>query len=419
MSEKTSRRGFVKYAAGAIVAAAAIGGGSYYLLSGGTRPSKDTVKLGLMMALTGPYSGNCGKMLDGAKLAVKQINDAGGILGNRMIDAVVRDDDFNPGVAVRRATELIETAKVEAIIGTLGTHIVHALNDYMKKVGKHYYGSCIPVVATKEAAVRSPYTYFMLPSTAMISKACGKFMAEKEKKWYIIFPDYSGGHEMNKYMTEMLLAGGAEILGNDAAPLGATDFSPFLTRAKAAKPDGLCIGGQLGTDLQNILKQAAGFGLQEEMMIFSMNNTLTDTMAIGLDLMSGVYSFLDFYWKLDFPGTKEYTDSYAKEYGEVPDTYSIGIYEAVHEWAAAVDRAGTLDSDAVKAEIDGHHYSRVKGDEYFRNCDGQVMQDAYFVQIKDPSDVNMEDFPEKYEVFDIIGKKGGEEIAISCGELGY
>jgi branched-chain amino acid transport system substrate-binding protein len=418
MSKETSRRGFMKYAAGAVVAAAAIGGG-YYLLSGGPRPGEDNVKLGLMMALTGPYSGNCGKMLDGAKLAVKQVNDAGGILGGRLIDGIIRDDDFNPGVAVRRATELAETAKVEAVIGTLGTHIVHALNDYFKKVNKHYYGSCIPVVATKRSDVRSPYTYFMLPSTAMIAKACGAFMAEQAKKWYIIFPDYSGGHEMNSYMTDMLIAGGAEILGNDAAPLGATDFSPFLTRARDAKPEGLCIGGQLGTDLQNLLKQAAGFGMQEEMMIFSMNNTLTDTMAIGLDLMSGVYSFLDFYWKLDFPGTKEYTDAYVKEYGEVPDTYSVGIYEAVHEWAAAVDRAGTTDSEAVKAEIDGHEYSRTKGPEYFRKCDGQVMQDAYFVRIKDPSDVNMDDFPDKFEVYDVIGKKGGEEIANSCSELGY
>ncbi|MCW4032316.1 MAG: ABC transporter substrate-binding protein [Candidatus Bathyarchaeota archaeon] len=417
--EKVNRRTFVKAAAGAAIAAAALGSGYYFMTRGPTsQPSKPTIRLGIMMGLTGPYSGNCKKMLDGAMLAVNEVNESGGILGGKQIEAFVRDDELNPGVAIRRATELVETAKVKAIIGTLGTHIVNTLNDYMKRQKKIYMAGCIPVVETQLAENRSPYTYFMLPNTAMISNACADFCAENAKKWYVIFPDYSGGHEMNKYMTERLEAAGCEIIGNVAAPLGTTDFSSFLTTAKAAEPEGLVIGGQLGTDLQNILKQVSGFNMKEGMFVFSMNNTFTDTMAIGLDLMAGVHSFLDFYWKLPYESTGKYSEAYVNEYDELPDTYSIGTYEAVHEWAAAIDRAGTTDSEKVKEELDDHHYDRTKGDEYFRACDGQVVQEAYFVRVKELDEVG-QGFPDESDVYEIKGKKEGEQIVLSCSDLGY
>jgi branched-chain amino acid transport system substrate-binding protein len=443
MSEekKVSRRGWIKYAgAGVVVVAAAAGAGYYATQPKPTptpipttpiptpttptpKPKGPPIKIGVMMGLTGPYSGNCKKMLDGAKLAIKEVNEAGGVL-DRPLEPYVRDDELNVGIAVRRATELVETVKIEALFGTLGTHIAHALNDYMKKVGKMYFVSCIPVVATKKKEARGPYTYFMLPSIAAIPRGGAEYCATLAKKWYLIYPDYSAGVEFSEQFKKRLEQKGGQVVGIDAAPLGATDFSPFITRAIAAKPEGLAWCGQLGTDLQNALKQAQGFKVTEKMYMFSGNNTLTDSMAAGQAAIADVYTFLDFYWKLPREPTRKYTEAYVKEYGEYPDTYSIGIYTAIRVWADAVNKAGTTDPEAVKKVLDTMKFDYCKGPQYFR-WDGQCMQDLFYVKGKKPEEIlkgrKPEEVPpeEKFDMFTFVKEVSGEIVEPTKEELGY
>lgn len=428
MSEekKVSRRKWIKYAGAGVVLAAAAGAGYYVTQQRPTVPTSTkgpSVKIGVMMGLTGPYSGNCKKMLDGANIATKQVNEAGGVL-DRPLEPYVRDDELNPGVAVRRATELVETVKIEALFGTLGTHIVHALNDYMKKIGKMYFACCIPVVLTKKKDTRSPYTYFMLPSSAAISRSGGEYCSTLAKKWYLMYPDYSGGVEFFSYFKERLEEKGGEVIGTDAAPLGATDFSPFITRALAAKPEGLAWCGQLGTDLQNALKQSQGFKVTEKMYVFSGNNTLTDSMAAGLDAIKNVYTFMDFYWKLPREPTEKYVQAYLAEYGEYPDTYSIGTYTAIRAWADAVNKAGTTDTEAVKKVIDQMTFDWCKGPQYFR-WDGQCMQDLFFVKGKTPEAVlkgrKPEEVPaeERFDIFEFIKEIKSEVAEPTAKEEGY
>ncbi|MEM2840555.1 MAG: ABC transporter substrate-binding protein [Candidatus Bathyarchaeia archaeon] len=440
--EKVSRRGWIKYAGAGVVVVAAAAGAGYYATQPKPTPTPTLtpttptptptttptpkgppIRIGVMMGLTGAYSGNCKKMLDGAKLAIKHVNEAGGVLG-RPLEPYIRDDELNPGIAVRRATELVETAKIEVLFGTLGTHVVHALNDYMKKVGKIYFACCIPVVATKKKDVRSPYTYFMLPSSAAISRSGGLYCAGLCKNWYLIYPDYSGGVEFSTYFKEGLEKKGAKVVGIDAAPLGCTDFSPFITRAMAAKPEGLAWCGQLGTDLQNALKQCRGFKVTEKMYMFSGNNTLTDSMAAGIDAISGVYTFLDFYWALDREPTRKYSEAYVAEYGEYPDTYSIGTYTAIRVWADAVNKAGTTDSEAVKKILDSMKFDYCKGPQYFR-WDGQCMQDLFYVRGRKPEEVlkgrKPEEVPpnEKYNIFEFVHQITSEEAEPTKEEEGY
>jgi len=409
---KVSRRTFLK-AAGAGVAVAAAAGAGYYYMSTQPVGEKPPIKVGIMFPLTGVYSGNARKQLDGARLAVKEINDEGGLLG-RPVQAFERDDELNPGVAVRRARELVESVGVEALIGCLGAQIVHVTNDYMKTTGKPYVASCIPVVETHKSGVRGPNTFFELPSTIQISFALADWSIENlGKKCYVIYADYAWGQEMFKYLKRRLDERGAEVVGTDPFPLGSTDFAPFLTRVLNSNPEVFAIGA-LGTDLINCLKQAAGFGMKEKMKILALNNTMTDTLAMGVDVFSGVYSFLDFYWQLEYPSTKKMLEKWWKAYNEPPDTYGIGAYNAVREWAAAVMRAGTTEGSAVTKELENHHYDWSKGEQWWRACDGQSIQECFVGRGKKPSDVK-----EKYDIFEIQGSEGGEEIMVSCSELGY
>jgi len=287
-----------------------------------------------------------------------------------------------------------------------------------------YFVACIPVLATKKKEARGPYTYFMLPSIGAIPRGGAEYCATLAKKWYLIYPDYSAGVEFSEAFKKRLEERGGQVLGIDAAPLGATDFSPFLTRAIAAKPEGLGFCGQLGTDLQNALKQCQGFKVPEKMYVFSGNNTLTDSMAAGQAAIAGVYTFLDFYWKLPREPTKKYTEVYLTEYGEYPDTYSIGIYTSIRVWADAVNKAGTTDPSAVKKILDEIKFDWCKGPQYFR-WDGQCMQDLFYVKGKTPEEIlkgrKPEEVPpeERFDMFTFVKEVSGDIVEPTKAELGY
>jgi branched-chain amino acid transport system substrate-binding protein len=172
------------------------------------------------------------------------------------------------------------------------------------------------------------------------------------------------------------------------------------------------------------LKQSLGFKVTEKMYVFSGNNTLTDSMAVGLAAISGVYTFLDFYWGLDREPTKKYTATYLQEYGEYPDTYSIGTYTSIRTWADAANKAGTTDSAAVKKVLDEMKFDWCKGPQYYR-WDGQCMQDLFYVKGKSPEVVlkgrKPEEVPpnEKYDIFEFVKTIKSEDAEPTKEEEGY
>lgn len=102
----------------------------------------DKVKIGLMFGLTGAASPIGPLQLDGAKLAIKEINAAGGVkFGNKKvpIEALVKDDESKPDVAIRRFRELVEESKVDVIVGQTFAPISAALNKEVKKTPVAYF----------------------------------------------------------------------------------------------------------------------------------------------------------------------------------------------------------------------------------------------------------------------------------------
>ena len=94
--------------------------------------SKDPIRIGFPLPLTGPFGALAADQQRGAQLAADELNAKGGILG-RKVEALFRDDQLKPAVGAQRTKELIENEKVQFIVGGLAAHVQMAINEQTKK----------------------------------------------------------------------------------------------------------------------------------------------------------------------------------------------------------------------------------------------------------------------------------------------
>src|SRR5207244_11372837 len=96
--------------------------------------SKEPIRVGAPLQLTGTFAGIAADMRKGAQLAMEELNAKGGVMG-RKLEVLFRDDELKPAVGAQRTKELIENEKCEFIVGGLAAHVQMAINEQNKKAG--------------------------------------------------------------------------------------------------------------------------------------------------------------------------------------------------------------------------------------------------------------------------------------------
>ena len=128
----------------------------------------------------------------GMELAVEQINAAGGVAG-RKIEVITRDDNANPGDAVRMAEELVSAEKVDLLAGGFLSNIGLALADFAKQK-KFFYLASVPLTDKSVWGNGNKYTFRLRPSTYMQSAMLVPEAAKlKKKRWAVVYPNYEYG----------------------------------------------------------------------------------------------------------------------------------------------------------------------------------------------------------------------------------
>ncbi len=379
--------------------------------------AKEPVKVGSVIPLTGPFARIAAAQKDGIKLAAKEINARGGVLG-RPIKLFLRDSELNATIATRRLQDLVTKEKIDWHVGTLSGGITFAANQVLKKAKIPYMSSCQTVEKFHEKGVTGPYSFTVASVTYTVGFAAARYIITKmgAKKLYILYADYAWGHGNRDGIIAGAKKFGGEVIGMDAAPLGgASDFSPFLTKARALKPDGFVIAVPGGMTLTAI-KQIYELGLSKEMKVFSSWTALPIGMGCVKEFQ-GMYGGIDFLWNRDDPITKKFVKAAWDEYGYPPDSYTYTTYTGLNEFAWAANKVGSLDPvKMVKALTSpDHKFNYGKGEAYWRPCDRRAIQNWFMVRGK-----KLEDIKQKYDIFEHVGTVGtAPEYNLSCKELGY
>src|SRR5213592_2937717 len=276
--------------------------------------SKDPVRIGFPLPLTGPFAAIAGDMKQGAELGVDELNAKGGILG-RKVELLVRDDQLKPQVGAQRTQELIEKENCQFIVGGLAAHVQMAINEQTKKAKVLF----ISTSQSDEISAKpdtSPITFHEALNPTITSRVMGTWTAQNlGKKWWIIYADYAWGKQNNAVLQDTLQKNGGTLLGATPYPLGSAEFSAHLPKIQAAKPEVL-MSVTPGADNIAFLKQARSFGMKKEMKIAQPLHWLSYGKEGGPDLYADIYAGISFSWQLEdtLPEAKNYVSLYRKKY---------------------------------------------------------------------------------------------------------
>ena len=373
------------------------------------------IKIGFPVPLTGAFSAEAQDQVRAAEIAVKEFNAAGGHKG-RKAELLVRDDKLNPGEAATRTLELIEKDKVDFVVGSLSAATQLSINAVCRD-RKVLFNSISQSDAINEAKDWSLYTFHEALNPHLTAGAVARYAFPKfGKKVVYLTADYAYGHEMVRGFQRAGHAFGMQMLADIRHPLGTADFSAFLPRIQALKPDVLVLCN-FGRDLVNAAKQATDFGIKQNTKIIAPVLLYTARQAGGAEAFEGILGGTSYYWGMEdkIPAAKTFNDAFRKAHGgAVPSDYGALGYAGVKSVLQAVKNADATDSVRVSIALRQLKYNWYKGDQFYRKCDHQSVQSVVIVESKSK---NMKD---KYDVFNVLAIEAADEKNLrTCDEMGH
>jgi len=389
-------------------AAAATAASLIYPARGTFAASEAPVKIGMVDPETGTYAALGASEITGAKLALDQVNRAGGILG-RPVELLVEDSAASPGLAVTKARKLVNSDKVNFLMGSVSSAVSLSLNHTAEDLKILYVDTGGHTDSVTGTDCR--WTTFRTCSTTwMLTAGNFKTLFDKfGKNWYFITPDYAFGHSLEKDYSEQLVKAGGKVLGNALAPLGTTDFSSYLIKARAARPNVL-IFLTAGDDLINSLKQAVQFGMNKEMAFGGSLMELEDLAALPKAARIGWWT-MEWWWdQPNQPHVADFVASYKKMAGgKVPSARSWFGFASLHAIAMAANKAKSLESVKVSKAMEGlvlpPEIALQPNDPFYRAADHQLIANEFPGYVLSDGT-----YPNLFHVADIVP---GKTIALS------
>lgn len=373
------------------------------------------IKIGFPVPLTGAFSAEAQDQVRAAEIAVKEFNDAGGFNG-RKAELLVRDDKLNPGEAATRTLELIEKDKVDFVVGSLSAATQLSINAVCRD-RKIIFNSISQSDAINEAKDWSLYTFHEALNPHLTAGAVARYAFPKfGKKIVYLTADYAYGHEMVRGFQRAGQPLGAQTLADIRHPIGAADYSAFLPRIQALKPDILVLCN-FGRDLVNSAKQVTDFGIKANTKVIAPVLLYTARQAGGAEAFEGILGGTSYYWGMEdkIPAAKAFNDKFRKAHGgSVPSDYGALGYAGVRSVLQAVLNAKSTDSMPVSLALRQLRYNWYKGEQMYRKCDHQSIQSVVIVESKSK---NMKD---KYDVFNVLAIEPADEKNLrTCDEMGH
>jgi branched-chain amino acid transport system substrate-binding protein len=317
--------------------------------------SKEPIKIGAIYDFAGGCHMYSEAGIKGIKIALEEINAKGGVLG-RKLEYIIRDTEGKVDVAVREVKDLILREKVNFLIGPCSSGTALA----MQVVHSEYKVLRISPIANTEGQTVdkfSPYFVQVVPNTYMEAVAATRYLqkkAPKAKKFCTIGPDYEFGRREETAFAEEIkkLVPDAEIVYEAWPKLGEKDFTAFITAIMAKKPDAVH-GSLFGGDLVSFTKQAAPYGFFEKTPFIALYD-FPVLLALGPDAPEGTFGFGRGCFFMDpNPTMMAFAEKFKAAAGTYPDAWAVQNYDAVYLLKAAIDKAKTIETEAVIKAIEG------------------------------------------------------------------
>ena len=306
----------------------------------------DPIKIGCVFPSTGPAA-EAGKLqLNGAKLALEDVNQKG-VLG-RPFELVVEDDQTtNPG-AVLAFSRLASQADIPAFIGSIRSTQVHAMAPDVLKVGKPMmFGGTDPTI-TK---MGNKWLFRCRPNDSFSGKVIAEFGVTdlKKQKWAIVYSTDAFGTNGGKALEESLKAKGITPVLMQGYTNNASDFSAVVLAVRSSGADILGTYFTFEGDLGIFARQLRQLGVR---IPWVGSPSIVNTTALNLAqaALYGTYGVADYAVDAT-PSSKSFGDRYLAAYKALPDNQSSWTYDAVNLLGRAINDAKSLEPERIRAAL--------------------------------------------------------------------
>jgi branched-chain amino acid transport system substrate-binding protein len=337
----------------------------------------DTVKIGFTPPITGASASEGALQLKAIKLALKQINAAGGINGKKIDLVIVDNQSTNPG-ALAALQKAVEQEKIVALVSSVKSTQILAMSDAVKKYG-------IPTIigGTNATLTRqgNPWLFRVRPDDSIAAGAMVKYIKEDTK-----FTKVGILHDTDAFGT-----GGADLVEKDAKEAGLQvvkrekyttkdkEFTAQLLSLKNAGAQIMVLYGTNPDDVAVIQRQYRQLGAPFK-YIGSPSSQMRDCLNLSRDAAEGIYAVADFV-PGQSPVNKKYADEYRAEYHEEFDATSAWTYDGLYILANAIKKVGEDRGKIREAILGLRGYQGVLGNFNF-TPNGDGLNEVSVVQIE-------------------------------------
>ncbi|MDA8523105.1 ABC transporter substrate-binding protein [Acidovorax sp. NCPPB 4044] len=320
----------------------------------------------------------------GMELAVGQVNAAGGI-GGAKLELVTRDDNGNPGDAVRAAEELLARERVQVLTGSFLSHVGLALTDFARQ-RKVFFLAAEPLTDKIVWENGNRYTFRLRPSTYMqVAMLVPEAAALKKKRWAVVYPNYEYGQSAVATFKKLLAAAqpGVEFVAEQAVPLGKVDAGSVVQALADAKPDAI-FNVLFAADLARFVREGQTRGLFEGRGVVSLLSGEPEYLdPLKGDAPDGWIVTGYPWYGIATPEHKAFLDAYQARFKDTPRAGSIVGYNAILSIAAGLRKTGgSADTEKLIAAFRGLEVATPFGPITYRAQDHQSTMGAYVGRTK-------------------------------------
>ena len=315
--------------------------------NGDSGSSEETLSLGVFTDTTGALAGIGAAHTVAYKMAMDDVNKAGGVLGKPMSITFV-DSESDPKAGITKVRQLIEQ-KIDVLIGGIYSSTRDAVVPLLARQDSVYL---YPMTYEGGACNDNMFVTGAVPQQNLIP-AVQQVISQGAKSWVLIGHDYSFPHKANELVRKLIESGGGKVLDERYYPLDATDYSDAVRAITSANPDGV-VNLLVPPGMFTFYKQLGTAGYTKPVVATGFDATVIP--AIGAENAASTVVSLDYVDSKD-SGSPTFAERFSEASGDKvkysPGLSCGGAYRAVRFAAAAANKAGSVrPADIRKALVD-------------------------------------------------------------------
>ena len=352
------------------------------LLAGAPAHAQGVIKIGELNsykaqpALLEPYK-------KGMELAVEEANKAGGVNGKK-IELITRDDNANPGDAVRVAEELVSREKVDVLTGTFLSNTGLAVADFAKQK-QVFFLAGEPLTDKLTWQGGNEYTFRLRPGTYMqAAMLVPEAVKMKKKRWAVVYPNYEYGQSAVAAFKALLKAAqpDVEFVAEQAPPLGKLDAGSVVQALADAKPDAI-FNVLFGADLLKFVREGNTRGLFKDRTVVSVLTGEPEYLDPLRNEAPDGWIVTGYPWYgIQTPEHKAFFLAYHTKYKDYPRLGSVVGYSMIKSAVAGLKKAGSGDTAKMVAAFKGLQVDTPFGKITYRALDHQSTMGAFVGKTK-------------------------------------